>query len=70
MTSSKAVAAGIAAQFVIIANWLLTLIPYWMSVPEPVQSAMHGLVSAGIAGAVVYYAPANRTMAPETPTTP
>ena len=59
MTSSKAVAAGIAAQFVTIATWLLTLVPHWNVVPGPVQSAIYGLVSAGIAGAVVYYAPAN-----------
>ena len=60
MTSTKAVAAGVAAQFVIIASWLVTLVPGWMSVPEPVQSAVHSVVSAGIAAVFVYYSPANK----------
>jgi len=65
MTSSKAVAAGIAAQLVTIATWALSLIPRWQEIPDPVQSALYGLVSAGIAAAVVYYAPANQQIVSE-----
>lgn len=67
MTASKATAAGIAAQFVIIADWVVTLVPGWASVPPTVQRAAQTLVSAGIAAAFVYYAPANKAtvQAPE-----
>lgn len=65
MTSSKAVAAGIAAQFVTIATWAIGLVPHWQAVPEPVQSAIYGLVSAGISATIVYFAPANKQTVPD-----
>lgn len=58
-TSTKAVAGGIGGALVIIANWLLTLIPGWEGIPAEPRGAIAFLVSTGITAALVYYAPAN-----------
>ena len=60
MTATKATAAAIAGNLVVIANWLLTLIPGWDTVPDQPQAAIIALVSAGIAAACVYFAPPNK----------
>ncbi len=60
MTSSKAVAAGIAANLVTIAVWALTLIPGWETLPAEPQRAVQALVVTAIGAGVVYFAPANR----------
>lgn len=59
MTSTKAVAGGIAANLVTIALWLLTMIPGWEVIPAEPKAAIIALVSSAIGAAVVYYAPAN-----------
>ncbi len=61
-TASKAVAGGIGGALVIVANWLLTLIPGWMTMPDEPRGAIIFLVSAGIAAGMVYVAPANITV--------
>lgn len=60
MTSSKAVAGGIAANIVTIALWAITTIPGWSSVPDEPKAAILALVSAAVGAAIVYYAPANK----------
>lgn len=64
-TRSKAVSGGVAANLVLIAVWLLTLIPGWETVPDVPKSAIVALVSGGIGYLSVFYAPANRTMTTE-----
>jgi hypothetical protein len=59
MTSSKAVAAGIAAQLVVLAEWGLSELWFWSTMPPAPQAALLGLVVSGISAAVVYFAPAN-----------
>ena len=60
VTSSKAVAGGIGGALVVIADWLLTLIPGWDVIPEQPKGAITFLVASGITAALVYWAPANR----------
>lgn len=61
-TATKAVAGGIGGALVIVANWLLTLIPGWALIPDEPRGAIVFLVSAGIAAVLVYFAPANVTV--------
>lgn len=60
MTAGKAVAGGIGGALVIIAEWLLTLIPGWTAIPEQPKGAITFLVATGITAALVYVAPANK----------
>jgi hypothetical protein len=59
MTATKAVAGGVGGAVVVIANWLLTLIPGWQEIPDDPRGAIVFLVSTGITAACVYFAPAN-----------
>jgi hypothetical protein len=59
MTSTKAVAGSIGGALVVIADWLLTLTPGWEQIPAQPKGAISFLVSAGIVGGLVYFAPAN-----------
>ena len=61
-TSTKAVAGGIGGALVVIANWLLTMIPGWPTIPDEPRGAITFLVSVGITAALVYFAPANQTI--------
>lgn len=66
MTATKAHAGGVAGALVVIANWLLTLIPGWAGVPDEPRGAITFLVSSGIVWLAVYYAPANQaTVTPQ-----
>ena len=65
MTATKAVAGGVAANIVVIAVWLLTLIPGWMLVPDEPKAAIIALVSGAIGAAVVWLAPANSLKQPQ-----
>jgi hypothetical protein len=60
MTATKAVAGGIATNIATIIVWAMTHIPGWHTVPDEPRAAITALVSAGVAAAVVYFAPANR----------
>ena len=62
MTSTKAVAGGIGGALVIIANWVLTLVPGWMDIPDEPKGAIVFLVSAGITAGLVYFSPANKVV--------
>lgn len=66
-TRSKAVSGGVAANLVLIAVWLLTLIPGWEMVPDVPKSAIVALVSGGIGYLSVFYAPANVAIPDEDP---
>lgn len=59
MTSTKAIAGGIAANVVTIALWLLTMIPGWESVPMEPKAAIVALVSTLVGAGIVYFAPPN-----------
>jgi hypothetical protein len=63
-TSSKAVAGGVAANLIIVACWLLTLIPGWETVPFEPKAAIISLVVTAIGSGIVYFAPANRQIEP------
>jgi hypothetical protein len=60
MTASKSVAAAVSGPVVVIADWLLTLIPGWAGMPSHVQTAFVTLVTTIIPAAIVYFAPANQ----------
>jgi len=60
MTATKAIAGGVGGALVVIANWLLTLVPGWDQVPAEPKGAIAFLVSAGITSALVYFAPSNK----------
>jgi hypothetical protein len=60
MTATKAIAGGIAANIVTVILWAISNIPGWNSVPDQPKAAIIALVSAGVAGAIVYLAPANQ----------
>jgi hypothetical protein len=60
MTATKAVAGGIAGALVVIADWLLTLIPGWEQIPAEPKGAISFLLSCGIAAGLVYIAPSNK----------
>jgi len=60
MTASKALASGIAANIVTLCLWAISTIPGWEHVPDAPKAAIIGLVSSGIAAAIVYFAPANK----------
>lgn len=70
MTSTKAVAAGIAGNLIVVANWLLTIIPGWMMIPDEPRAAIIALVSGGIGALFVWYAPANRSVTASAPGAP
>lgn len=59
MTSSKAIAAGVAGNVTVIAMWLLTQVPGWQTVPDEPRSAIQMLVVTAISAGLVYFAPAN-----------
>lgn len=59
-TATKSVAAAISGPLVIIADWLMTLIPGWHAMPPNVQTACLTLVTTAIPALVVYHAPANK----------
>lgn len=59
MTSSKAIAAGIAGNLTVIAIWGLSQIPGWASIPDEPRSAIQMLVVSAISAGLVYFAPAN-----------
>lgn len=61
-TATKAVAGGIGGALVVIAEWLLTLIPGWAAIPEQPKGAITFLVAAGIASGLVYISPANKAV--------
>jgi hypothetical protein len=69
MTATKANAGGVAGAVVVIANWLLTLVPGWMAVPDEPRGAITFLVSSGIVWLAVYLAPANEHTLPPVPAT-
>ena len=60
VTATKAVAGGIGGALVVIADWLLTLIPGWEQIPEQPKGAITFLVATGITAGLVYVAPANK----------
>lgn len=62
MTTTKALAGGVAANVIIIALWLLELIPGWETVPMAPKAAIIELVIAGIGYGLVYVAPPNRLL--------
>jgi hypothetical protein len=62
MTSTKAVAGGIAANVVTIALWGISNIPGWDAVPDEPKAAIIALVSTAVGAALVYYAPPNRAI--------
>jgi hypothetical protein len=64
MTSTKAVAGGIAANVVTIALWLLSLIPGWESIPTEPKAALIALVSTLVGAGIVYFAPPNSIKVP------
>jgi hypothetical protein len=64
MTATKAVAGGIATNIVTVLVWAISHIPGWHTVPDEPRAAITALVSAGVAGAIVYFAPANRRTVP------
>ena len=64
MTATKAVAGGIATNIVTVIVWGISHIPGWHTVPDEPRAAITALVSAGVAGAIVYFAPANRPTVP------
>ena len=64
MTASKAVAGGIAANFVTLALWAISMIPGWNTVPDEPRSAIIAIVTSAVAAAIVYFAPANRETQP------
>ena len=70
MTSSKAIAGGVSASMVTVANWLLTLIPGWATIPDEPRAALQFIVVTAIAAATVYLAPANAVKIRPTPLTP
>jgi len=66
MTSSKAIAGGIAANIISVILWAISNIPGWRTVPDEPRAAIIALVSAAVGAAIVYYAPANKQTVPET----
>jgi hypothetical protein len=60
MTATKAVAGGVAANFVTLCLWAISLIPGWDHVPPEPKAAIIALVSSGVAAAIVYYSPSNK----------
>jgi hypothetical protein len=60
MTSTKAIAGGIAANVITLILWMVSNIPGWNTVPDEPKAAIIALVSAGVGAAIVYFAPANR----------
>lgn len=58
-TATKAVASGVGANLVVVAVWLLSLIPHWSSVPAAPQAAIQALVVTAIGFIVVFFAPPN-----------
>lgn len=62
MTSTKAVAGGIAANVVTIALWGISQIPGWAGIPDEPKAAIIALVSTAVGAALVYYAPPNRAV--------
>ena len=63
MTSTKAIAGGIAANIITIILWAISIIPGWKAVPDEPKAAILALVSAAVGAAIVYYAPANQQTA-------
>jgi hypothetical protein len=68
VTASKATASVIAAKLVIVVLWLLSTIHGWSTIPDVPREAIEWLVTAGIAWAIVYYAPANKHTTDQAPT--
>jgi hypothetical protein len=64
MTSSKAVAGGIAANVVTLALWAVSMIPGWNTVPDAPRSAIIAIVTSSVAAAIVYFAPSNKQIQP------
>ena len=60
MTATKAVAGGIGGALVVIAEWLLTLVPGWEQIPAQPKGAISFLIASGITAGLVYFAPPNR----------
>ena len=60
MTSTKAIAGGVAANIVTVILWAMSSIPGWDLVPEQPKAAIIALVSTGVGAAIVYFAPANQ----------
>lgn len=59
MTSSKAIAGGIAGNLTVIVLWAISQIPGWATLPDEPRSALQWLVVTGISAGLVYFAPAN-----------
>lgn len=59
-TFTKANVAGVAGPLIIVATWLLTLIPRWAEIPDEPRGALVFLVSVVIGWTLVYLAPANQ----------
>jgi hypothetical protein len=60
VTATKAVAGGVGGSLVVIANWLVTLIPGWSEIPDEPRGAIVFLLSTAITAGLVYYAPSNK----------
>jgi hypothetical protein len=60
MTATKAIAGGIAPNIVTVVLWAISNVPGWDAVPDEPKAAIIALVSAGVAAAIVYFAPANK----------
>jgi hypothetical protein len=69
MTSTKAIAGGIAANVVTIALWLLGMIPGWQGIPDEPKAALIALVSTLVGAGIVYFAPPNSAKVPMVQTT-
>lgn len=59
MTTSKAIAGGIAVPATQVAMYFLSLIPFVASMPEGPKDALGILVGSAIGFGLVYFAPKN-----------
>ena len=65
ITSTKAVAGGVAANVITVALYAISLIPGWTNLPEAPKGALVALLTGAIGYAIVYFSPANATVAVE-----